>query len=60
MEEDSEEMDKGDVLMNLREEWKKGLATGVAKKAELVSTQKALEATSTEWISQLCKCSSPS
>lgn len=60
MEQGSEEMVKGDVLMNLREEYKEGLAMGVAKKAELVSTQMGLEAASAEWISQLCKCPSPS
>lgn len=59
MQEGSEGIGKGDVLVNLKEEYKEGLAMGVAKKAELVSTQLELEATCAECISQLCECSSP-
>lgn len=50
MEGGSEEEGRGDVLMNLREEHKEGLASSVAKKVELVSTQTGLEAV---WIKQL-------
>lgn len=36
-------MDKGDVLMKLREEFREWLTTAAAKKAELISTEKWLE-----------------
>lgn len=35
-------MDKGDVLMKLREEFRQRLTTAVAKKAELISAEKWL------------------
>lgn len=63
MEEGSEEMGKGDVLMKVREECRAQLMVGVAKKSDLFSMQMGLEVTSaeqisqlTQWINKLCKC----
>lgn len=59
MQEVSEEMGEDDVFLNLKGEYKEGLAVGVGKKAEPVPTRMGLAATSAECISQLCECSSP-
>ena len=40
MEEDSEDMGEGDMLMKLREVWREWLSIAVTKETELSSTQR--------------------